>query len=215
MKSAPIFNYGLYTVVVIVVLSMVSPSIAVASNPTPSWPKAFSMKFNETMSIVHTYHTTGTYYYDAGQNVQRIDRADGKGDRYCGSVKSDHTPCSHLVVDGVRYLVYPELKYCCPCCDAKHGCGVLKQDWLDGAEYKGETELRGRSVNVWNQKGLQDNYVYETLGKQVPMRIDEKPNDVMDFHVNSFKEGAPNPKLFKVPSYCEKKCPLFSICTIV
>jgi hypothetical protein len=35
---------------------------------------------------------------------QRIDRSTGKYDRYCGSVRSDDAPCSHLVVEGERYV---------------------------------------------------------------------------------------------------------------
>ena len=38
--------------------------------------------------------TTGTFYYDANTARYRVDREDGKWDRYCGSVyKLTSTPC--------------------------------------------------------------------------------------------------------------------------
>ena len=42
-----------------------------------------------------------------------------------------------------RYLVFPELKECCLCCNAENGCGILSATWLNGAEYQASTEEGG------------------------------------------------------------------------
>jgi hypothetical protein len=71
------------------------------------------------------------------RGAEVVERADGNGDRYCGSVHPfSRTPCRHVVVDSRRYLVFPELNDCCFCCDSGHGCGVLRPDWLDAADYQ-------------------------------------------------------------------------------
>jgi hypothetical protein len=59
--------------------------------------------------------------------------------RYCMSIhpRSD-TPCTHLVVSGQRYLIFPELGECCKCCSSAGGCGILDPNWLDAAEYTGQ-----------------------------------------------------------------------------
>lgn len=71
-----------------------------------------------------------------------MDRANGRYDRYCaGSLFVPpwvNTPCNHLVKAGRRYLIWPERRTCCFCCDAAHGCGMLARDWLAGAEFLGE-----------------------------------------------------------------------------
>ena len=40
--------------------------------------------------------------------------------------------------EGKRYLDFPEKNYCCYCCDAAHGCGILKPDWISDATYEGQ-----------------------------------------------------------------------------
>jgi hypothetical protein len=48
------------------------------------------------------------------------------------------TPCTHLVVSGQRYIIFPELGECCKCCSNAGGCGILDPNWLDAAEYTGQ-----------------------------------------------------------------------------
>lgn len=73
--------------------------------------------------------------------------------RYCLTVHPlKDTPCTHLVVGGVRYLIFPELDECCQCCTAAQGCGVLSPSWLQGAEYGGQVTLRGYEAHKWSVK---------------------------------------------------------------
>ena len=76
--------------------------------------------------IIGSGSTTGTLYYDVNKNSYRVDRENGRYDRYCGTVKKfKDTKCSHIVSNGDRYLYYPELNDCCYCCDSSNGCGIL------------------------------------------------------------------------------------------
>ncbi len=114
----------------------------------PRWPAHFTETFTEEMTypVVGTYKTSGTFYHDATNARYRVDRDSGRGDRYCwlnGLHIFGSAACSHIVAEGKRYLYYPEKKSCCYCCSAKEGCGILKQDWLSGAEYKGQVDFNG------------------------------------------------------------------------
>jgi hypothetical protein len=73
-------------------------------------------------------------YYDATHNRSRLDRANGAYDMFCGSLQPNlTTACVSLVTEGKRYIYFPNKKQCCICCDAEHGCGILKPDWLSDA----------------------------------------------------------------------------------
>ena len=143
----------------------------------------------------------------------------GQFDRYCGSVKpGKKTPCTHLVTeDSKRYLVFPELRYCCYCC-GKPGCGIVSPDWMVqvNATYLGRKQLHGYETDEWNAPGLQPNYYYQTVDNKVPVELFQSPNDVMTFDVNQFSTRTLPDSLFKLPSECSggKKYPLLSICTV-
>eukprot|EP00878_Enallax_costatus_P022615 GHUV01024008.1.p1 GENE.GHUV01024008.1~~GHUV01024008.1.p1 ORF type:complete len:179 (+),score=32.87 GHUV01024008.1:112-648(+) len=109
-------------------------------DPRPVWHRNFVTEFNETTKIAFwSWHTNGKLTYSVDQLAQRVDRDNGRGDRYCMSIHPfTDTPCTHLVVGGQRYLIFPELRECCRCCDDAGGCGILSPDWLANAEYVGQ-----------------------------------------------------------------------------
>ena len=73
-------------------------------------------------------------FYDADNNRERVDRTNGRYDLVCGSVLPNvTTPCTQTTVANRRYVIYPQRRMCCFCCDSAHGCGILKKDWLKGA----------------------------------------------------------------------------------
>ncbi len=43
--------------------------------------------------------------------------------------------CIQLVREGKRYMIFPNQRVCCFCCDSAHGCGILRRDWLKTAKY--------------------------------------------------------------------------------
>jgi hypothetical protein len=197
--------------------------MATADKPAdPIWPLQFVQTFNETTKVVTTGTMTGTMYYDAANNQERIDRDNGRWDRYCGmnGVKLfQNTPCSHYVVNGDRYLYYPEKKECCYCCSAEHGCGIVKNTWLTNATFIGIEEHNGQQAYKWNQRGGQDNFYYETIADDPADRImiglDQMPNDLQDFPPS--RELTVAEDIFTLPSKCKKSnaCSLLSVCTAV
>lgn len=198
----------------LIFISLVSLTI---SEDGPSWPNLFQQDFSEKMIYsIFKGTTNGTIYYDFQNLRYRIDRENGKFDRYCGSVyKLTKTPCSHYVVDNMRYLHFPEKNHCCACCDSAHGCGILKPDWMKDGKLTEEYEKDGKQFQVWNKPGLQDNLM--TVVKKgnfwVMTEINQKPNDLLMFNPDS-QTCVVDEKVFELPEGCdpEKKCTKFSFC---
>lgn len=184
--------------------------------PVPIWHRLFSIEFNETSFILFKRTTTGKWWYDAANGNEVITRADGRGDRYCGSIHPwSVTPCTHLVTGGSRYLIFPELDECCLCCGADMGCGILSPTWLDGASFQGVEMKNDHMSYKWLKKGLQSNYYYATANdEQIPVELDQWPNSYSSLHVDTFSTEAIDPELLKVPENCKSKCPLTSLCTV-
>lgn len=129
------------TLVVVGAVSQVTP---------PVWPETFHISFIESYPSVAT-RATGRFNYDAKRDVMRIDRSNGIHDLICGSVLPNiTTPCTQLIRDKKRYVVFPERRMCCMCCDQAHGCGTLKRDWLATAKFEGQEVISGESFNKWS-----------------------------------------------------------------
>ena len=204
---------------VYVALFMLTVFVHAEDPKAPSWPSRFSQTFEESFSypVVGQGQTKGTFFYDWEARRYRVDRDNGKWDRYCGTIfKLTNTPCSHIVVDGRRYLYFPEKNYCCMCCTTKGGCDVLKPNWMDGSIYEGEvTELdSNKKMRVFNQKGLQDNKVYYDVESGVMARIVQGTNDDQKFNVSSFNSNF-DAGLLDLPGACDpnKKCGYLTICS--
>ena len=200
--------------VVVVVLGS-----GVSARPTdPVWPDEFSMSFTEStyIPIVGNHSTNGTFYYDWSARMSRVDRANGHYDRYCGSNGDkafDNTPCTQLVRNGTRFLVYPKLRTCCACCTDAQGCGIVKPTWLAGATYLG-TVLSPKGVNLtkWNKKGLQSNIYYERTSDRRMEALLQEPDDFQYFDTASYHTKV-TASTFDLPSWCKPdKCSFLSIC---
>ena len=127
---------------------------AVISQVTPpTWPNRFHQSFVEAYNTTHI-HISGKYYYDSDRGYSRVDRIDGRFDAVCGSITPNiTTPCTQLIRDQKRWIVFPERRTCCMCCDAAHGCGILSPGWLKEAKYEGQETLSGESFNKWSIPG--------------------------------------------------------------
>jgi len=192
---------------------------AVVQPSSPVWPNQWQSDFNEMAKtpIIGSGNTTGTFYYDYTNSVYRIDRKNGRADRYCGSVKlHKDTPCTHLVVDDMRYLYYPELNYCCACCTSADGCGLVTPNWLNNATYVGQTTLDGVTVDEWSIKGLQQNLYYELPSSRTPVLIDMQPNDYIYYNTSTFQAKIVDPSVFNLPAGCspKTKCSKLSVCGV-
>lgn len=154
-----------------------------------------------------------------------IARDNARGDRYCASLFRGKTQCNHLVVDGARWLIFPKQDYCCKCCTDKGGCGVIKPDWLNDAEYLGEEPCDEDGDDTvctkWNQPGLQPNYFWQEKESGTPRRLFQMPNDDMRFDDRTFTKTRVDESLFEPPSYCfgadksPVQCPRLSVCGVL
>ena len=211
----------------IVLLLLAIFMISVLASPeSPVWPEKFTEDFEEEFDypVIGKYTTTGSFYYDAVTHRYMVHRENGRGDRYCGIngfKVFKNTPCNQFVDElGDRYLHYPELDECCYCCSAEHGCGILRQDWLSGAEFQGEVDYKGYTAYKWDKAGLQSNFYYETIAESPQNRImldmDQTPNDDQSFDPSTWSLTFDD-SILDLPGICkkEKTCALASTCTAV
>lgn len=77
------------------------------------------------------------------------------------------------MVDGARYLLWPELGECCRCCGDAGGCGPLRPDWTAGAVYEGPADVGGRAALKWRIDGLQSNYYYADARDGRPLALEQ------------------------------------------
>jgi len=195
----------------IVILCIFVLTSATTQPSPPTWANQWQANFHEEINdgIFGKGSTTGTLYFDWTNNLSRVDRTNGRKDRYCGTVKFKETPCSQIVVDDIRYIYYPELNYCCACCTKKEGCGLLLPTWIKNASYVGQTTLNKTIVDEWTYKDIQVFY-YETPNTRVPIEIKIAPVDKIDFDLSSYKSDIADPSVFNLPSICKstQKCPM-------
>lgn len=124
-----------------ILLSALLATAVICAVTPPLWAETFHQDFAESYEASR-FHTTGKVYYDAKRGFERVDRNNGQFETLCGSiVPSVTTPCTQLVRDKKRYVIYPTRRQCCMCCDEAHGCGVTKRDWLQNSTFEGEEKL--------------------------------------------------------------------------
>lgn len=186
----------------------------------PIWPNSFSINFTE--STLGAGDTNGTWLYDYTNLRQRLDRATGKFDRFCGSVDNRDAPCSHLVTDGIRYLIWPTLQKCCGCCTDADGCGIVKPTWMIDSKgtFSGtaplQTPVWSGEADSWEITGNQPNYWFVISGQDTPVGFAQVPDDYQYFIPSSYLPDATfSDSLFSLPSYCEPKCTGINTCTLV
>ena len=101
--------------------------------------------FSEAYTVkdkVYVYN--GKFFYDYPNKRQRSDKWDSKDEPICNSILPNVTSnCTHLVVNEKRYIFFPTKNVCCVCCDASHGCGVIKPDWFFNGIYQGLKRVNG------------------------------------------------------------------------
>jgi hypothetical protein len=194
----------------------------------PLWPSQFTQNFTDYNEGVTGYMGTGaTFFYDWTNTQSRLDRENGRYDRYCGNNGNygfKNTPCSQIVTPaGDRYLYYPEKADCCFCCDAAHGCGVVIPTWLNGAAFLGNVTLTRTKAEYetyyWDQVGNQDNYYWETEEAtpvdRIMLQLYEAPIEhqvYAPFRLNSVDQAH-----LALPSICSKDnaCSILSVCAAV
>ncbi len=181
----------------------------------PVWPNQFEDVFKEQEFAYYKYwEVQGKIYYDYTNRRFREDRDTGRWDKYCGSIYwFSNTPCSHYVIEGNRYIHFPEKNYCCNCCNEQEGCGILKPDWMKDSKFISYAYDAIYRLQLW--EGMDPHYQYLVLDDiQQPYRVSEIELDFKTFSVVNFKYNISDPTVFNLPSICDKnkKCPFYSEC---
>lgn len=191
-------------------------TLSVFALDPPVWPDSFEVAFDETFVVDSvSHHVNGIMYYDAAHNRSRLDRFDGSYSKFCQSLAPNvSTPCTNLVVNGSRWIIFPQKSQCCFCCDSAHGCGILKPDWLKGAEYLKDETIDNVNYHKWNQQGVIGyNYYWSSAdGYNVPRRLDENGAHITDYNPRSYIKKPIDAKVFAVPQYCHDPCPETTFC---
>lgn len=184
----------------------------------PVWAQNFSLT---TYAYPYGINTVpGTLYYNSTLNTQRVDRANGRFDAFCGQNEWFmflDTPCTHLVNSGIRYLYYPNLGVCCNCCSASDGCGILAPTWLNDSVYLGSFDYNGTTpAYLWNKI---DRFYWETqdanpLNRQA-LELDDTINNKWVFTTPRYYSFTSS--VFNVPTYCQSNymCDPNSLCAQV
>lgn len=181
----------------------------------PVWPEHFSQRFVEEFFVNGSRHTTtGEHWYDASKNRSKLLRRNGANDLLCSSVQPGGVECVNLVVGGKRYLVFPQLRKGCFCCDASHGCGILRRDWLNEAKYEGVEVLSGEAFDKWSKPDGPDlDYYYaSTDSLQIPRRLNEADTHIVEYMMNTYTTSPIADSVFVVPDYVTGDCPESSKC---
>jgi hypothetical protein len=197
----------------ILIISILA-TLALTQVDPPVWPEVFKQAFVESYNSTHL-HVSGTFYFDAKRGTMRLDRHDGIHEAVCGSVLPNvSTSCTQLIRDKKRYIVFPERRTCCMCCDAAHGCGILKRDWLATAKYEGEETLSGEPFYKWSiADGAATDLYYATKStERIPRRLNSAGQQIQDFIMNTFSTDPLPESIFALPSYCNSTCPATTVC---
>mmetsp|Transcript_16863 Transcript_16863/g.19589 ORF Transcript_16863/g.19589 Transcript_16863/m.19589 type:complete len:239 (+) Transcript_16863:337-1053(+) len=193
------------------------------ANPKPNWPRTFFAKYESDYKF-----TTGTYAVDVRRGhpaSERIYFKDGTYDHLCGAFYNN-TSCIHLTTAGHRYLIFPNVNFCCRCCSYASGSylcgGPLSPKWVSNEtgnlQYLGIENVKGNRCHKWNAVGLKNhpNYYYQYVASGLPCEVDglnylrkptEKADDQYIFDEASFKFSL-RQGYFQVPRICKsvKNC---------
>lgn len=204
-----------------VILILISTTAIFSSSSTATpWPQQWETTFSEHLSnTLSSGDTTGFWAYDYLNGRFYVERENGKLDRYCGTIfKFVNTKCIQVVMEGVRFIYFPEKNFCCTCCTSEQGCGVVKSDWVLPGIPLGASVSQG--VNTWkfNVKGNQNNIYEESQVTGQPIRLSQEPLSDMLFEIQNYKKFIKDTSIFKIPSQygsCEKSCGFGSVCEMI
>eukprot|EP01016_Furgasonia_blochmanni_P000342 TRINITY_DN1004_c0_g2_i6.p1 TRINITY_DN1004_c0_g2~~TRINITY_DN1004_c0_g2_i6.p1 ORF type:complete len:240 (-),score=26.02 TRINITY_DN1004_c0_g2_i6:103-822(-) len=193
------------------------------AQPSPALPETFRQDYIEILNYwFSSFRTSGTFYYNASANASRLDRDNGQWEKFCGTVAwFSNTPCNQYIVNGTMHLVFPKNQYCCNCCSAEHGCGMLPRNLLNKPKFLGiEGNLHNPSAPAMERWVGEINgaraFYYNTENKaRVPYILDTGSDKVI-FDQRSFDNTRNLVRDLELPTYCGNvtTCPYFSWCTV-
>lgn len=114
--NEPYFLLFIKMKICIILLTLVWFTLAVSP---PIFNYAFHISFDEAVTVDKTvYRVNGQMFYDPKNNKERIDRANGRYNRFCGTVLPNvTTPCLQISAENKRWIIFPQRSQCCFCCE--------------------------------------------------------------------------------------------------
>lgn len=202
---------------VTICITVLTVGMALSIGP-PIQPPAYSVFFTEVLHIFgQTFDNNGYWFYDFLNGRMRYDHLRGHRDNFCyGQNLSDsdpHGPCTLLFTNhSYMYVYYPLAKNCCALCGEKDKCTVLKPTWLSNGTFTGKKTIQGSTCYGWITNGFDFRDELYVTDKNIPCQYTENSYDgdishTITFNQSTYKVGQPNPELFEIPYYCNKKCP--------
>ena len=94
---------------------------------------------------------------------------------------------------------------------------MLQPDWTKDAAFSREyTDDQGRLIEVYDKKGIQDNFIYIVKDTKAIIRIEQVPNDDQTFDEASFSTQV-DPAVFQLPAVCNNatSCGRLTTCGLV
>jgi len=71
------------------------------------------------------------------------------------------------------------------------------------------------TLNIWEAKGLQENYYYAYGDNYIPYEIDQQPNYIQWFDVTTYQQTIVDPSIFNLPTpQCDVSCSHLSVCGV-
>ena len=191
-----------------VIILIFALAALVLSQSPPVWPERFQQDFVESYTTT-TNRDIGKIWFDSKRNLQRTDRTNGRWDSFCNTIQTSNTPCTHLVLNSNRWIIFPVIKQCCFCCNATNGCGILRRDWLMGSKFAGKEDLSGQTFDKFVDAEAQIDYWATTDSLQIPRKLIMGKAITKDFIMNTFSTEYIADSVFAAPSFCNiaNKCP--------
>ncbi|XP_066273156.1 uncharacterized protein [Branchiostoma lanceolatum] len=192
----------------------------------PSWPVAFSVKFQEEArnGTATTSRNDGAWYYDWSQISARFDHLNNQNNWICQgrglNVTAPHGDCQVLFSqDADMFVIYPGEKKCCRACGPAEGCTVPVPNWLAESKFIGNETINGTGCMGWEKAGTHgqttaDRWYQTAKGKPCQYWESVTSDNVTYVHTLTFNQttfhiGQPDASVFAVPDYCDRysKCP--------
>ena len=203
-------------IVLLIAVSVHSAEIVSSGDHTSAttWANTWQAGFTEKTSALFSLTTKGNWWFDYTNKKFRVDRENGKLDRYCGSIyKLSNTKCNQVVREGKRYMYFPDKKFCCMCCTDAQGCGVIKPEFVKLGVANGRDDQEKTEAYKYLIQGNQPNYYWESADNK-PLRFQQVPLSDMAWDSN-YSEEAIDSSVFDLPTDmgdCEQKCGYLTVC---
>lgn len=201
-------NAFLFFVLVVAAAAAVQPSM-------PTMPLGFSTDIVWWLSPrVGGFTTKGWWFYQQSPLLSIHVYPNSSEMFYCfGTGRPLGRECQVYSNTQKRYVLFPDQRWCCHCCDADVCAGPLQPDWLvqSGAKFARQEKVDGKLCNVWSSVGAQFNLWYTDANSGAPVlfaefNVTDGVNIANTTYVN-MELCRPSSYFTDLPDYCQGTIP--------